>query len=308
MNGKVDMANQSSSSLTEHACTFGTNSTLVGVYTPPQARDQSAPCAIYITAGLLHHVGPTRLHVELARSLSQHNVGGFRFDLSGVGDSETSSLGGYFVDRSVSEIRQSMDFLEKQHGHRHFVLLGLCSGADDALATAQLDPRVSGVVLLNGYAYKAGFFYINRLVKYYWPRLFKWEKIRGRISRVLKKSSSAVNNKVSSAGMSDTSDKQALAALDDDYRFIPDQEHMADTLQRLTEKKTNLLFVYTGSEHDDYTYQGQFYAMFPGLRGSPHVTERYLKQADHTLVLRDDRIMITDWVIDWFDKSQFEIS
>jgi len=178
--------------------------------------------------------------------LSAQNVAGLRFDLSGVGDSETSSLGGYFVDRSVSEIQQAMDYLEKNFGHTHFVLLGLCSGADDSLATAQADPRVCGVVLLNGYA-----------------------------------------------------------ALDDDYRHIPDRLETEQALFKLTEAKTNLLFIYTGSEHDDYTYEGQFFAMFPKLRGSEHVREHYLKQADHTLILQADRDVISSWVVNWFEQSSF---
>lgn len=280
--------------IVEQACTFGQNGTLVGVYTPPVARIESKPCAIFITAGLLHHIGPSRLHVQLSRELSAQNVAGLRFDLSGVGDSETSSLGGYFVDRSVSEIQQAMDYLEKNFGHTHFVLLGLCSGADDSLATAQADPRVCGVVLLNGYAYKAGYFLINRFVKFYAPRLLNLQKLKNRFR--------SIGSKL--AGTNDA-DAKALAALDDDYRHIPDRLETEQALFKLTEAKTNLLFIYTGSEHDDYTYEGQFFAMFPKLRGSEHVREHYLKQADHTLILQADRDVISSWVVNWFEQSPF---
>ncbi len=278
----------------EQACAFGDDCTLIGVYSPPANTDSSQPCALFLTAGLLHHVGPTRLHVEMARALSLQNVAGLRFDLSGVGDSETSSMGGYFADRSMHEITQAMDFLEKQYGHKQFVLIGLCSGADDALATAQRDKRVSGIVLLNGYAYKAGFFFINRLRIFYLPRLFMWKKVRNRFMKLIKRDS-----------QEEVQNNAALAELDDDFRYIPPQQETADILENLSNSNTDLLFVYTGSEHDDYTYKGQFYAMFPNLRGNAHVTEHYLREADHTLILKSDRIKVTDWVCEWFHKARF---
>lgn len=290
----------------EQVCTFGDNSTLVGVYTPPTNTDSSLPCALFLTAGLLHHVGPTRLHVEMARALSRQNIAGLRFDLSGVGDSETSSMGGYFMDRSVLEVRQAMDFLGEQYGHKQFVLIGLCSGADDALATAQQDSRVSGIVLLNGYAYKAGLFFINRLKIFYLPRLFMWQKVRRKLMKLVRRESKGTEEKTEEKGVEEN--KAALAELDDDFRYIPPQQETADVLQNLADSNTDLLFVYTGSEHDDYTYQGQLFAMFPKLRGSTHVSERYLKAADHTLILKSDRITVTSWVCEWFDKAKFRRS
>jgi len=281
----------------EQVCAFGDNSTLIGVYTPPVDTGNSQPCALYLTAGLLHHVGPSRLHVEMARALSLQNVAGLRFDLSGVGDSETSSMGGYFIDRSVNEVRQAMDFLEQQYGHTRFVLIGLCSGADDALATAQSDKRVSGIVLLNGYAYKAGLFFLNRLKIFYLPRLFVLQKLRRQITKFFRRDSKAAKET-----------KAALAELDDDFRYIPPQQETADILEKLTNSNADLLFVYTGSEHDDYTYKGQLYAMFPRLRGSAYVSERYIKEADHTLILKSDRIKVTNWVCEWFEKASFSRS
>jgi len=279
----------------EAACVFGENSTLTGVYTPSAVASQSAPCALYLTAGLLHHIGPTRLHVEMARALSDQGIAGLRFDLSGVGDSETSSLGGYFVDRSVNEVTQAMDFLEHQYAHKHFVLIGLCSGADDALATAQKDARVAGVVLLNGYAYRAGQYFLNRLRVLYLPRLFMWHKIRSRINKL-------INPKTKAEVQAHT----ALAELDDDFRYIPPQHETENILVNLADAKTDLMFVYTGSEYEEYTYQGQFFAMFPRLKGNAHITEHYLKEADHTLVLKADRNKVIKWVSSWFHDSKFD--
>ncbi|MFK7854481.1 MAG: alpha/beta fold hydrolase [Granulosicoccus sp.] len=278
----------------EDACAFGTDSILTGVYTPALNADTSKPCALFLTAGLLHHVGPTRLHVELARALSLQGIAGLRFDLSGVGESETSSLGGYFMERSISEVTRAMDYLDEHYGHKRFVLIGLCSGADDALATAQRDERVVGLVLLNGYAYKAGWFFINRLLKFYLPRLFVWQKIRNRLSNFMRPANKAA-----------LAERAALIELDDDYRYIPPQQETADALLSLSQAETDLLFVYTGSEHDDYTYKGQLFAMFPELRNSPNVSEQYLTEADHTLILKTDRQRVIRWVCEWFASARF---
>lgn len=275
----------------ETACTFGVNGMLAGVYTPSVQADSSKPCALFLTAGLLHHVGPSRLHVELARALSNHAVAGLRVDLSGVGDSETSSMGGYFMERSINEVMQAMDYLEEHYGHNRFVLIGLCSGADDALATAQRDKRVAGIVLLNGYAYKAGYFFVNRLMKYYLPRLFMWQKIQSRVGKLMCR-----NSKINKRA------EAALNKLDDDYRYIPPLQQTANALASLTKAKTDILFVYTGSEHDVYTYEGQLFDMYPQSSDNPHLSVRYLEEADHTLILKSDRSTVIGWVCDWFDE------
>jgi len=268
----------------------------VGVYTPPENADGCDICAVYITAGLLHHVGPTRLHVELARDLSAHNVAGLRFDLSGIGDSETSSLGGYFTERSVAEIRAAMDFVQQQYQHKKFVLIGLCSGADDALASAQTDSRVQGVVLLNGYAYPFPElkFKLARLREFYLPRVFMWQKWKNKFSRLLGgagKSNDLTDASAASPNAIDAAEKAAI---------------VAEVIQHLSSQGVQLFFVYNGSEHDTYTYEGQLKDMFPELAGNDRVREAYLKEADHTFIVKADRDKLSCWLQDWFVSSKFE--
>ncbi|ASJ71508.1 alpha/beta fold hydrolase [Granulosicoccus antarcticus] len=291
----------------ETACAFGSQCQLTGIYTAPTDRQEKQPCALFLTAGLLHHIGPTRLHVELARSLATQGVAGLRFDLSGAGDSESSSLGGDFTERSIREVTEAMDYLQHHHDHQHFVLLGLCSGADDALATAQRDPRVVGIALLNGYAYPAGRFKFHRVLKFYLPRLFMWQKLLNRTTALRQRVQSVFNqDRVSSPKNSQTdADQQALIQLDDDYRYIPPQSETGETLMRLCTAETDILFLYTGSEHDTYTYEGQLRAMFPELSDNVHLAERYLPKADHTLILKEDRETVVRWTGEWFSNSAF---
>lgn len=297
-----------SSAPQEVACSFGEASQIIGVYTPPQQADACDVCAIYITAGLLHHVGPTRLHVELARDLSKQNVASLRFDLSGIGDSETSSLGGYFTERSVAEIRSAMDYLQQQYQHTKFVLVGLCSGADDALATAQLDTRVHGLVLLNGYAYQAGKYKAGLFKEFYVPRIFTLDKWKSKLSKLFSASENSQASPAETAANDDTmsaEERASIIALDDDYRYIPPKAETGQLIQALAAERVQLFFVYSGSEYDTYTYQGQLIDMFPELAGSELVKEAYLKEADHTYVLKADREKLSTWLQDWFASSEF---
>jgi len=295
---------------TEAAVSFGEHSQLVGVYTPAMQASECELCAIYITAGLLHHIGPTRLHVELSRDLSNHNVAGLRFDLSGIGDSETSSLGGYFTERSVAEVRSAMDFLQQRFEHKRFILIGLCSGADDALATAQVDSRVQGVVLLNGYAYPspAGKFKLYRFKEFYLPRLFMLHKWVNKLKRLVaggNKTSNLTDAAAVNPELVDASEKAAIQALDDDYRYIPPMAETGKIIQALSAAGVQLFFVYNGSEHDTYTYQGQLKDMFPELVGNDRVKEAYLKEADHTFIVKTDRDKLSTWLQEWFAEATF---
>jgi len=324
----------------EHACVFGDTNTLTGVYTPDATQSEtgreSPPCALYLTAGLLHHIGPSRLHVEMARALSMRGVAGFRFDLSGVGDSETGSLGGYFMERSVQEVMQCMNFLQTTYGHKRFILFGLCSGADDALATALQDRRVVGVALLNGYSYKAGWFKLHKVMAFYLPRLMSVSKVRNRLRGLTARISSRFapeaedanassrpraaldpdatdsmvsllksDLKVASGDVVSAEDQAALNALDDNYRYVPPQELMADNLNQLLGQNTDMLFVFTGSEYETYTYQGQLMAMFPTLKNSSLVTEKYIRQSDHAVILEEDRRLVIETVSDWLNVARF---
>lgn len=290
----------------EEACAFGSQCQLVGVYTSASTVSAEQPCAVFLTAGLLHHIGPTRLHVELARGLAAQGICGLRFDLSGAGDSEPGSLGGDFRERSVREVQEAMNFLEQQYGHRRFVLVGLCSGADDSLATALQDERVAGIALLNGYAYPAGRFMLYRLLRFYLPRMFMWQKLRNRAVALLYRLNPSRGGFESlPVDPASSSDQQALTALDEDYRHIPAQQETAAMLQSLADAGTHMLFIQTGSEHDTYTYEGQMKAMFPALANSPFLHERYIPEADHTLILQEDRDSVCNWISDWFRQSQF---
>ena len=119
----------------ERVLRLGSEGHLVAIATDPPA-PLAAPGVIFLNAGVLHRVGPHRLHVLLARRLAAAGFAAVRMDLSGIGDSSPVPSGMSFRASSVADVRAAMDGLGSDDGTgARFVLFGLCSGADNALAT-----------------------------------------------------------------------------------------------------------------------------------------------------------------------------
>ena len=135
----------------ERALLFGETKSLTGVITEPALPpDPALPAVVFLDAGVLHHVGPNRVHVRLARELAREGFLCMRFDFSGLGDSRPRRDAVPFAESAVAETRQAMDVLAAR-GARSFLLFGICSGADAALRVALSDPRVAGAALVEPY-------------------------------------------------------------------------------------------------------------------------------------------------------------
>jgi pimeloyl-ACP methyl ester carboxylesterase len=179
----------------EHAGLFGSCRSLVGVVTEGQSapgdRPMPLPAAIFLNAGVIHRVGPSRLYVGIARRLSALGWSSARFDHSGIGDSPVRRDGKPFEQSAILEVREVMDSLEQHRGIDRFVLIGLCSGAVTAFDAAVADPRVVGAVLINPQGFDDGAawnaYVQNRgHARRYWTRsLFSasswWNALTGRV-------------------------------------------------------------------------------------------------------------------------------
>ena len=77
----------------EQVCQFGPGDNLLGILTTPDEdkKVDGAPIAIILNAGIVHRIGPFRLHVDLARKLANLGFTTLRLDLSGLGDSQARS-------------------------------------------------------------------------------------------------------------------------------------------------------------------------------------------------------------------------
>lgn len=173
--------------MTEEALCFGRARSLVGVITDPPEEKKNAdlPAIVFLNAGLIHHVGPNRLYVKLARNLADAGYVVFRFDFSGIGDSDVRNDNLPFEKCAIIETKEAMDYLHALRGIERFVLVGLCSGALNSFRTACHDARAVGAVLINpqGFGGQEVLSHIvsRRVARDYWKtgafRPEKWLKV-----------------------------------------------------------------------------------------------------------------------------------
>ena len=135
--------------MVEQAVLLGPRRAIVGVLIEPDNKHSDNKTAVLIlNAGLIHHAGPGRLHVKLARQLARLGIGSVRFDYSGVGDSPVRADSLPALEVATREPQEVMDDLQRR-GYRNFILAGICSGAYCVFQTAIRDERVVGAVLIN---------------------------------------------------------------------------------------------------------------------------------------------------------------
>jgi alpha-beta hydrolase superfamily lysophospholipase len=148
----------------EELMRFGPDGARFGVISEPVGGvGQCAPTILLPNAGAVHHVGPNRLYVLLARALAAAGFRCLRLDLAGLGDSVVDDLqaeNDTYLPTASAEVALALDALEADRGSDRVVLMGLCSGAHTSFH-AGLDLAGRGIaecVLINPltFYYKRG--------------------------------------------------------------------------------------------------------------------------------------------------------
>jgi hypothetical protein len=272
---------------------FGTFNNLVGVTRLPSPRRRPTSggepptndvCVVMLNAGILHHVGPYRLHVDMAESLARQGVSSFRFDLSGIGESLPSGSTFDSTSRAVVEARQAIDLMQDRYGFERFILFGLCSGADDAINVALADRRVKGVVMLDGCGFRTSGYHVHRFFKRQLPSLFRTKKLTRKFRGLF--------------GRPDHERPSSLAP-GSDIREFPDRRTTQTQIQSLIDRGTSMMMFYTGGVHDYFNHGSQFEQMFPGLKTFGRLSVHYRAHWDHVLYLPEDREQLIDEVTHW---------
>ena len=114
--------------MSEKVHAFGKHRGLVGVVSQPDS-PRDAPAVLLLNAGLVHRVGPYRMHVDLARRLAAAGYLVLRFEQSAIGASEPRRERLSYEDRAVADGPDAMDFLGARCRGDRFIPLGRCSGA-----------------------------------------------------------------------------------------------------------------------------------------------------------------------------------
>ncbi|MGH7468363.1 MAG: hypothetical protein ACRENP_10295 [Longimicrobiales bacterium] len=258
------------SSVRERAIRFGKSTSLIGVLSEPPAGTERQPVGVvFLNSGILHHVGACRIHVRLARKLAAAGFCSIRFDLSGIGDSEARKDSLSFEQSAQLEVQEALDHLAASKKLQHFLLVGLCSGADMAFLVSQNDARVVGLCQLDGYAYRTpGYF-----LRYYAPKVFRLKPWLNLIRRKLGQASSTANGKGPEPG--------ADYVRPEYRRRFPPKETVEAGLRTLTARGVDLLYLFSAGQGDHYNHRRQYERSFRNVDFGGRIQVEYYGDADH---------------------------
>lgn len=269
---------------TERAFRFGRAHHLVGVAGLPEPAAPTAPVGVIVlNAGMVHRVGPFRLHVEITRRLNASGYPTLRFDLSSLGDSSAADESRSQAQQVNADVADAMSLLASHSGCSRFVLLGLCSGAQNAHGAAIDEARVAGAIFLDGYAYRT----LGFQLRHYLPRLWSAERWHRFISRSL----------------------QARASQGDDVFAVrfPPREQVQRELAAMLDRGLKLRFIYSGGVTRYFNHPRQFRECFGRLADRPQISARLFAGTDHTYALQVDRQRLLDDITTWL-RDNFPVS
>lgn len=269
--------------MSEESLQFGEGGRLAAILTVPDGGVKNKPVVVFLSAGLLHRVGPSRLHVTLARELAKRGVPSLRVDLAGKGDSppRPGLNNQQSVGADYAEIRALLDARFADAGR---MLVGLCSGADNAARLTIDDPKVVGMGLLDPICFADAGFHTRRLIdKYTSP-----SRYAKKLKRIVQGGSNG-----DAEGEAD-SDPLAL-------RDLPTREQMKASIEAVGARGGRVLSIFTSYavSLNYYNDEGQLGRVLEIPRYESFCTELFWPDAEHTYRTEPHRRRLSDAVLSW---------
>jgi pimeloyl-ACP methyl ester carboxylesterase len=275
--------------MTERAVVFGDGNILSGIVTEP-ADGASRTGALLFNSGILHRIGPGRLHVRLARALAEAGIPTLRFDFSGLGESEARSDAVSYEERTIREAQAAMEVLA-EGGAERFVVFGICSGADNGLRVALADPRVSGAALVALYTFGSRAYSIDRYFRQIFTLEFWRRAASGGVDVV-----STVRNYLKKRRQPAAPKPEA----GDEAQFwkMPSRDRIVADFRALAERSVELLLVYSRRSPAEFNYRSVLRREVKALPAGAPVQVEMFAGSDHTLTPRAHQSRLIGLVVD----------
>jgi len=257
---------------------------LNGVLTSPDLTVTTDLCVLILNSGLMHHVGTSRVSVELARSLSSCGISAYRFDFSGIGDSPARRGGSSFTENATNEVQEVMDDLQSRYGYKRFILYGLCSGADVSFLVAQMDSRVKGIAQIDPYVYRNSKWYLWHFGR----RIFDFNAWKGVLARLF--------------GLRKSNDAESLNAFvetADESREVPPKEEVVEGYKRMVSRGCKVLAILTGGQIYTLNHSQQFRDLFRDVEWSSGLEVSFRPNVEHILPEPAGRKEIVENIVTW---------
>jgi len=274
---------------------FGERGRLFGILTHAEilVNDPSViKVFVILNAGLLHRVGPYRLHVSLARKLAELGFYSLRVDLSGIGDSLPRPE--LTIQQTVAkDYEDIVAILESQLGSVSIVLVGLCSGADNAIRLVPDDLRIVGMVLLDpvcgeddGFNSRGMVFKLRAFIRQCMTPSILLPWLRRCVGISVERNES----------VEDQVDNLAI-------RYMPTHEETCAAFELIHRRKGRVLSIFTRYALPYYNQAGQLGRVI-GVNGyDAFGTEIFWPHADHTYSLDMQRSRLIEEITKWAAES-----
>jgi len=288
----------------ERAVLFGRERTLVGVTCRPVKRYGERPAIIFLNSGIIHRIGANRIHVMLARALAERGFSSLRFDLSGLGDSvippDSPTMSPQ--KRSAADIDDALDFAANHMDAERVIMVGICSGADNALRTMGRCDTVVGSILLDLNGHRTPGFYVHALLHYsrkllHWE---SWQRLLAGDSTLLR----ALTRRARGGAF-----EEALSGSPAADPLLPKTalplDMMRDHLERIAARNGRILAIFTAGQPMQYNYERQLLDMFPRLDLGQSLRLEYFADSDHTFSRQHLQARLRDVFLEWAQTSDF---
>ncbi len=277
-----------SEAFTEQAVLLGRRQSLVGILAHPTVSSSpAAPAVVILNTGVVHRVGHHRMYVTMARQLATSGHRVLRFDFSGIGDSNRRVDQLSPLNSCLADIADVLDSLEKNHGVKRVVLIGLCSGADHAVLYAHRDSRVVGMVLMDPSIPPTARYYYHyvaqRLV-----RLQNWISVATLRSGLLKR---LIAQAVHGVLPRSQADRLTL----DGLQYSP---YLGQCYRSAVEHGVKMLAVFTAISPRS-TYRGQMHDAFRGVAFGDALKLEFFPESDHLFTAGRERTRLGGIITDW---------
>lgn len=109
---------------------------------------------LMLNAGAVHHIGPNRLYVALARRLAAQGVASVSLDIAGIGDSRAATADReniVYPPSAVEDVQRAIAVLQQEY--QEVSVLGLCAGGYHGFKAAVAGAAVQRAVIINPLTY-----------------------------------------------------------------------------------------------------------------------------------------------------------
>jgi len=283
-----------SARFTERAILLGRRRSLVGILTRPvTAARTDDPAIVILNTGITHRVGHHRMYVRMSRAMAGAGRTVLRFDFAGIGDSEQNTEALSTLDSNMADIADALDWLERDCQVSRVILVGLCSGSDNAVLYGYRDPRVVGLVLMDPSIPPTARYYFHYIAQRL-TRLRHWISVATGRSGLVRMLIAQFMHRVRPARPADE-----IAA--DGVQFSP---HLARSYQRSVEHGIQMLAVFAlGTSRQ--TYREQMIDAFPNVSFKDHLKLEAFPDSDHLFTQEKDRSRLTNLIFEWLDSTTY---